>query len=619
MSVMSAMSTPARRRPAEGVITRVVGSLARATGMRDAVLAELVRVGDARLLAEVLRVSGDEATLQVFEDTSGLALGEPVVREESPLLVELGPGLLGSVLDGIGRPLGALAALAALAGRGGDFIAPGATAPTLDPARRVHFQASRRAGDRVVAGDVLGTVEEHGGFEHRVLVAPGRSGVIRALDSGEFALAEPIGALDDGAELGLVQRWPARRPRPVGGRLAGARPFLTGQRVFDFLFPVAEGGTVVVPGGFGTGKTVIEQSLAKFAEADVVVYIGCGERGNEMAEVLHEFAALRDPRTGRPVIERTVLIVNTSNMPVAARESSIYLGLTIAEYYRDMGYRAAVMADSLSRWAEALREIGSRLQEMPGEEGYPTYLASRAAKIHERAGAVRCLGTPAREGSVTLISAVSPPGGDFSEPVTQACLRVAGVLWALDPELAHQRQFPAVDASVSYSLYAEPMERWFAAEIDPAWGETRRAILELLQRDGELREVAGVVGPEALEDADRLLLAAAALVREAVLGQSAFDPNDAYSAPAKTHLLARAALDVHARGREALARGRSFAELELGPARRALAAVRDAPADELGARAAALAERISAIGATGATGVTGVTGASSAPTAKGAP
>jgi V/A-type H+-transporting ATPase subunit A len=579
-----------------GVITRVVGSLAQAEGMRDAVLAELVRVGEKRLLAEVLRVSGDEATLQVFEDTSGLALGEPVVREESPLLVELGPGLLGSVLDGIGRPLGALAQRA---GRAGDFIAPGATAPTLDPARRVLFRASRRAGDRVTAGDVLGTVEERGGFEHRVLVPPGRSGVIRALNQGEFALAEPIGALDDGTALGLVQRWPARRPRPVEGRLVSARPFLTGQRVFDFLFPVAEGGTVMVPGGFGTGKTVIEQSLAKYAEADVVVYIGCGERRNEMAEVLHEFAALRDPRSGRPVIERTVLIVNTSNMPVAARESSIYLGLTIAEYYRDMGYRAAVMADSLSRWAEALREIGSRLQEMPGEEGYPTYLASRAAKIHERAGSVRCLGTPAREGSVTLISAVSPPGGDFSEPVTQACLRVAGVLWALDPELAHQRQFPAVDANVSYSLHAEPMERWFEAQIDPAWGETRRAILALLQRDGELREVAGVVGPEALEDADRLLLAAAALVREAVLGQSAFDANDAYSPPAKTHLLARAALDVHAKGREALARGKSFADLELGPARRALAALRDAPPAEMRARAEALAERIAALGASG--------------------
>ncbi len=389
--------------------------------------------------------------------------------------------------------------------------------------------------------------------------------------------------------LRLAQRWSVRRPRPVDARVAASQPFLTGQRIFDFLFPVAEGGTVAVPGGFGTGKTVIEQSLAKFAQADVVVYVGCGERGNEMAEVLHEFAGLRDPRSGRPVLDRTVLVVNTSNMPIAAREASIYLGLTVAEYFRDMGYRTALMADSLSRWAEALREIGSRLQEMPGEEGYPTYLASRTAKLHERAGRVRCLGSPERHGSVTLISAVSPPSGDFSEPVTQACLRVAGALWALDPELAHQRQFPAVDTGTSYSLYAEAMEKWFAAEIDERWGRTRAEVLALLQRDGELRDVASVVGPESLEDGDRLLLAAASLVRELVLGQSAFDPNDAYSPPDKTHRLARAALDVLARGREALAAGATFADLQLGPARRALAALRDASPAEATARADELA------------------------------
>jgi len=580
-------------------ITRVVGSLARAAGMRDALLNELVGVGDANLLAEVLRVSGDDATLQVFEETSGLALGQPVRRLGLPLAVDLGPGLLGSVIDGIGRPLATLAA------RSGDFIEPGASAPTLDPARRYEFRPVLAAGIAVREGDVLGTVEERVGFEHRILVPPGTSGVLRSVHAGAVSVLDPVGELEDGTVLRLMQRWPVRRPRPVAARVAASQPFLTGQRVFDFLFPVAEGGTVAVPGGFGTGKTVIEQSLAKFAQADVVVYVGCGERGNEMAEVLHEFAGLRDPRSGRPVLDRTVLVVNTSNMPIAAREASIYLGLTVAEYFRDMGYRTALMADSLSRWAEALREIGSRLQEMPGEEGYPTYLASRTAKLHERAGRVRCLGSPERHGSVTLISAVSPPSGDFSEPVTQACLRVAGALWALDPELAHQRQFPAVDTGTSYSLYAEAMERWFAAEIDERWGRTRAEVLALLQRDGELRDVASVVGPESLEDGDRLLLAAASLVRELVLGQSAFDPNDAYSPPDKTHRLARAALDVLARGREALAAGATFAELELGPARRALAALRDASPAEATVRAGELALRIAALGA--------------APAAKGAP
>jgi V/A-type H+-transporting ATPase subunit A len=405
----------------------------------------------------------------------------------------------------------------------------------------------------------------------------------------------PIVTLDEGAPLTLVQRWPVRRPRPCASRVASPGPLLTGQRVFDFLFPALEGGTVVLPGGFGTGKTVIEQSLAKHAEADVVVYVGCGERGNEMAEVLTEFARLTDPRTGRPLSDRMVLVVNTSNMPVAAREASVYVGLTIAEYFRDMGYRTAVMADSLSRWAEALREIGSRLQEMPGEEGYPTYLASRTAKLHERAGCVRCLGSPERRGSVSLISAVSPPGGDFSEPVTQACMRVAGALWALDPELAHQRQFPAVDTSTSYSLDTAVAERWFQQHVDVKWAATRKATVELLQRDAELREVAAIVGPESLQDADRLLLGVAALVRAVVLGQSAYDPNDASSPPEKTHALAAAALELHARGAAALASGATFATLDLGGIRRAFAAARDAPAADRPARMGELHERIAAL------------------------
>lgn len=560
-------------------LSRVVGALAEATGMKEATLNELVRVGDRGLLGEVLRISGDRATVQIFEETMGLAVEQPVAREELPLAIELGPGLLGSVIDGIGRPLGRLAELA------GDLILPGASAPTLDPARRWAFTPEVAVGAQVREGDVLGTVRE-GELLHRVLVPPGRGGAVVKLWAGERGAADPVAELQGGAQLMLSHRWPVRRPRPFARRHELTRPFLTGQRVFDFLFPVAEGGTVVVPGGFGTGKTVIEQSLAKYAEADVVVYIGCGERGNEMAEVLHEFAQLKDPRTGRSVLDRTVLVVNTSNMPVAARESSIYLGLTIAEYFRDQGYRAAVMADSLSRWAEALREIGSRLQEMPGEEGYPTYLASRAAKLHERAGRVTALGSPPREGSVTLISAVSPPGGDFSEPVTQACLRVAGALWALDPALAHQRQFPAVDWRVSYSLYAEVVGRALDERLGSDWSKSRAAIFELLQHDDRLREVASVIGPDALEDRDRLVLELAATVREVVLGQSSYDPADAYCPPEKTQALVRAALGLYEAARAAVEKGAAFSQLELPSARRALAALRDAPPEGVAAKAA---------------------------------
>jgi V/A-type H+-transporting ATPase subunit A len=400
----------------------------------------------------------------------------------------------------------------------------------------------------------------------------------------------------DGRKLFLGHHWPVRRPRPIAGRLPSGRPLVTGQRVFDFLFPVAEGGTVAVPGGFGTGKTVIEQSLAKYAEADVIVYVGCGERGNEMAEVLDEFPKLVDPRTGTSIMDRTVLVVNTSNMPVAAREASVYVGATIAEYYRDMGLRVAVMADSLSRWAEALREIGARLQEMPGEEGYPTYLGDRLGKFFERAGRARVLGKPERSGSVTLISAISPPGGDFSEPVTQAALRVVGALWALDPALAHQRQFPAVDWETSYSLYAATTSPWFAEHAGADWPELRSRTLGLMQRDRELREIAGLVGPEALQDADRLLLESARIVRDAVLAQSAFDPHDASSGIDKTHQLAALALAVHAAGAAALQSGRAIERVDLAPARQALATARRAPAPDLAARVADVEARIAEIG-----------------------
>ena len=559
-------------------LIRLSGALAEAQPMPGAALYELARVGNRRLLGEVIRIQGDVGTLQVYEDTNGLQTGEPVEPTGSALTVTLGPGLLGAILDGTGRPL------ARLAEQTGDFIQPGADAPTLDPDRRWRFTPVVHPGDSVEAGDVLGTVEERPGIAHRVLLPPGAGGVVASMAEGEFTVADEVGRLADGTPLRLAQPWPVRRPRPVAERLPDDRPFVTGQRVFDFLFPVAEGGVVVVPGGFGTGKTVIEQSLAKFADADIVVYIGCGERGNEMAELLHEFPRLADQRTGRSIMDRTVMVVNTSNMPVAAREASVYLGMTIAEYYRDMGYRVALLADSLSRWAEALREISARLAEMPGEEGYPTYLGTRLGQLFERAGRVRALGRPAREAALTIVAAISPPGGDLSEPVTQAALRVAGALWALDPALAQQRQFPAVDWGTSYSLQAEAVSPWLAREGGERWVELRRETLELLQRGRELKDIAGLVGPDALQDADRLTLESARILQELVLGQSAYDPNDAFSGLTKTYQLASLAVALHRRGLEAIAAGTRFDQLALGPARRALAAVRAAATSEAAAR-----------------------------------
>jgi V/A-type H+-transporting ATPase subunit A len=547
-------------------IERVVGTLVEVRPLPDAALYELVRVGSRRLMGEVIRVQGDVATIEVFEETAGLSVGEPVEASGGPLTAQLGPGLLGAVLDGVGRPL------AALAEREGDFLAAGGEAPTLSAERRFAFRPLRAAGDPVRAGDVLGTVEERPGFEHRILLPPERAGEIAEIDAGEYGVEEPIGRLGDGTPLTLAQRWPVRRPRPVAGRLASDRPFVTGQRVFDLLFPVAEGGSVALPGGFGTGKTVIEQALARFAEADIVVYIGCGERGNEMAEVLREFPELVDPRSGRSLMDRSVLVVNTSNMPVAAREASVHLGTTIAEYYRDMGQRVAVMADSISRWAEALREIGSRLREMPGEEGYPTYLSHRLGQLFERAGRVQALGSPEREGALTLVAAVSPPGGDFSEPVTQAALRVVGALWALDPALAQRRQFPAVDWEASYSLHAEQTAAGFADLGGPEWSELRRAVLALLERERDLEEITGLVGRDALDEEDRLLLEVARILRERVIGQNAFDPRDAASPVPKTHALASLVLELHAAGLAALGAGARLENLDLAAARRAIAA-----------------------------------------------
>jgi len=575
-------------------IVRVGGALVEARPMAGAALYELARVGHRALLGEVIRVDRDTGTVQVYEEATGLEVGEPVALTGDTLTAQLGPGLLGSVLDGVGRPL------VRLAEQAGDFVEPGAAAPALDPERRWSFTPLVRVGERVSGGDVLGTVEERPGLVHRVLVPPEHGGVIAEIGAGAFTVEDAVVRLEDGAPLALAHRWPVRQPRPTGPRLPADRPFITGQRVFDFLFPVAEGGSVTVPGGFGTGKTVIEQSLARYGDADVVVFVGCGERGNEMSEVLAEFPRLADPRTGRSIMDRTVLVVNTSNMPVAAREASVYLGVTIAEYYRDMGYRVALMADSLSRWAEALREIAARLQEMPGEEGYPTYLGNRLGKFYERAGRVVALGQPERTGALTVISAVSPPGGDFSEPVTQASLRVAGSLWALDATLAHQRQFPAVDWETSYSLYAASTAPWFAQQAGADWPDLRREALVLLQRERELREIAGLVGPEALQDGDRLLLEAARLLRETVLAQSAYTPHDAFSPVEKTYRLAALARAFYEAGRRALEGGTPFERLDHAPVRRALAALREGPAEALAAAVAGVEVAIAAVG--GATG-----------------
>ena len=568
------MKTPGTKPTTRPRLTRVVGSLAEAAPLPEASLYELVRVGRRALMAEVIRIDGDVATLEIFEDTGGLDIGESVEPTGGPLMAHLGPGLLGSVLDGVGRPLSLLAA------QQGDFLLPGGHVPTLDAETRWAFEPSCRPGDQVAGGDWLGHVEERPGVVHRIMLPPDQAGEVAEIDAGRFTIDEPIGRLRDGTPLLLAQRWPVRLPRPATRRLPADKPFVTGQRVFDLLFPVAEGGSVALPGGFGTGKTVIEQALARFAEADIIVYVGCGERGNEMAEVLTEFPELIDPSTGRSLMDRSILVVNTSNMPVAAREASVYLGMTVAEYYRDMGHRVALMADSISRWAEALREIGSRLREMPGEEGYPTHLAHRLGQLYERAGRVRCLGEPEREGALTCVAAVSPPGGDFSEPVTQASLRVVGAVWALDPALAQRRQFPSVDWEVSYSLHAEGTAAGFAARGGADWPVLRHAVLGILQREREIEEIAGLVGRDALDDDDRLLLAIARLVRERVIGQNAFDPVDACSSVAKTHALASLVTDLHAAGKQALVAGTPFEGLELAAASAAITAVRDSQGED---------------------------------------
>jgi len=514
-----------------GHVVRVAGPVVAARGLKETLLYNVVRVGNRRLIGEVIRLEDNEAIIQVYEDTSGLQVGSQVVDTGRPLEVELGPGLLTNTFDGIQRPLATLAAVGDNP-NGEAFLSRGVAVATLNRERLWEFRPRVTVGDRVAAGDVLGTLQETRAIEHRVLVAPGRGGTVTGVAKDAVRLEDPV-AFIDGSPHPMISTWPVRKPRPFTRRLEPMAPLVTGQRVIDTLFPIARGGSATIPGGFGTGKTVQEQALAKWAEADVIVYIGCGERGNELAEVLQDFPKLIDPRTAISLMDRTILIANTSNMPVAAREASIYTGITIAEYYRDQGYHVALMADSTSRWGEALREVSSRLEEMPGEEGYPAYLPSRLAEFYERAGTVECLGSETREGSVTVIGAVSPPGGDFSEPVTQYSLRLAGTFWALDTNLARRRHFPAIHWTRSYTLY--DLGAWFNNHVAGDWADQRSWAQQMLGEEEDLQNIVRLLGADVLAAGERVVFQVGRMLREDFLQQSAYDDIDAFCPPEKQY------------------------------------------------------------------------------------
>ena len=513
----------------KGVLFRIAGPVVVAKGIKPRMY-DVCRVGNEKLMGEVIQIEGDKVIIQVYEDTSGIRPGEPVINTGEPLKVELGPGLLNSIYDGIQRPLPVLIK------QMGDFIKRGVDAPGLDQSRKWDFKATAKSGETVSGGSIIGEVEENPGIIHKIMVPPNQKGKIAELKSGKFTVNDVIGKLDNGFELRLKHNWPVRVPRPVSSKLKPEAPLITGQRIFDGLFPLAKGGVAAIPGPFGAGKTVSQQQLAKWSDADIIVYVGCGERGNEMTEVLTEFPQLTDPRSCKPLMNRTVLIANTSNMPVAAREASIYTGITIAEYYRDMGYSVALMADSTSRWAEAMREISSRLEEMPGEEGYPAYLSTRLAQFYERAGRVIPLGTK-KEGSVSVIGAVSPPGGDFSEPVTQSTLRVTKVFWALDAKLAQRRHFPSINWLTSYSLYLGTLEPWFAKNVATDWSSLVGEMMSTLQEEEKLLEIVQLVGSDALPEKQQLTLLTSRLIREVILQQNAFHDIDTYSELKKTYLM----------------------------------------------------------------------------------
>jgi len=563
----------------QGRIVKVSGPLIVAEGMGDSKMFDVVRVSERRLIGEIIELRGDKASIQVYEETSGLGPGEPVESTGDPLSVELGPGLIGAIFDGIQRPL------TLIRERVGDRISRGIEVNPLDHDRKWTFKPVVSAGTQVTAGDVLGVVQETEVVEHRIMVPYGVEGVVESIHEGEATIVEPIARIrrQDGRveEIPMVQKWPVRKGRPYKEKLPPNEPMVTGQRVIDTLFPVAKGGVAAVPGPFGSGKTVVQHQLAKWADADIIVYVGCGERGNEMTDVLMEFPELKDPRTGEPLMKRTVLIANTSDMPVAAREASIYTGITIAEYFRDMGYKVAIMADSTSRWAEALREMSGRLEEMPGEEGYPAYLSSRLAEFYERAGMVVCLGKDGRTGAITAIGAVSPPGGDLSEPVTQATLRIVKVFWGLSADLAYRRHFPAIDWLTSYSLYVDRLGDWFKEEVDPQWNELRMETMRILQEEAELEEIVRLVGVDALSWKDRLTLEAAKSVREDYLHQNAFHDVDTYASLKKQHRMLKLILEYYHQGLHALEAGAEFRDIVNLPVRERIGRAKYTPEDQL--------------------------------------
>ena len=542
----------------KGIIKKVAGPLVIAEGMRDANMFDVVRVSNQRLIGEIIEMHGDEASIQVYEETSGLGPGEPVESTEAPLSVELGPGLITSIYDGIQRPLDDIMKVC------GTNLKRGVEVPSLKRNLKWNFVPTVKAGDHVENGDIIGTVQETIVVNHKIMVPYGMSGTVKEIKAGEFTVEDVVAVItteQGDKELTMMQKWPVRRGRPYLKKLPPEMPLVTGQRVVDTFFPIAKGGVAAVPGPFGSGKTVIQHQLAKWAEADIVVYIGCGERGNEMTDVLNEFPELKDPKTGQSLMERTVLIANTSDMPVAAREASIYTGITIAEYFRDMGYSVALMADSTSRWAEALREMSGRLEEMPGEEGYPAYLGSRLAQFYERAGHVISLGKDKREGALSVIGAVSPPGGDISEPVSQATLRIVKVFWGLDSSLAYKRHFPAINWLTSYSLYLDNMEKWFNEKVAPDWMTGRQKMMSLLQDEAELEEIVKMVGMDALSAGDRLEMEAARSIREDFLHQNSFHEVDTYSSLKKQYLLMKLVVAYYEQGVDALEKGANIQDL----------------------------------------------------------
>ena len=575
-----------------GSLVRISGPMIEAKGMYGVTMGEIVRVGKLQLMGEVIRIEGDKIYAQVFESTDGMFLGEEVVATGEPLTVELGPGLLGSTYDGIQRPL------ITLQQSSGDFIGRGMTAVALDREKKWHFVPVVNVGQEVIGGDILGTVQETQFIQHRVLVPPRIKGKIASVVAeGEYTVTDNIATLEDGTELQMMHKFPVKLPRPFARKLPPDEPFLTGQRVLDMLFPIAKGGSAIVPGGFGAGKTVVEHSISKYCNAQVIVYVGCGERGNEMAEVLNEFPELEDPNTGDTLMNRTILVVNTSNMPVAARDASVYTGMAIAEYYRDQGMDVALMADSTSRWAEALREISSRLEEMPGEEGYPTYLSERIATFYERCGQVECMGTvpegeKPRLGSLTAVGAVSPPGGDYSEPVTQTSMRVSGALWALDSTLAYRRHYPSVNWNRSYSLYFEGLKSWFEQNAPTGWIQRRQDAMTLLQRDAELQEVVQLVGPDALQDNERLILECSRLVREVFLQQNAFSKNDASCTMAKMIGILDVLMTFYDECMNVLKREIPLSRILALPIREDIARLRDEPNEGFTPKKDAMQEKI---------------------------